>query len=110
MELIQKTGIANAIAAQLGGMKGNRNAISETIEKNVRSKIIKEHLNDPAFYEKMSALLDEIIAAERNQIAETGEYNLDGLFIRLAHAVKAIKAKRVVLDSVEALFSGIEEA
>ena len=49
-------------------------------------------------------LLVDYVSIERNEIAETGEYNLDGLFIRLAHAVKAIKAKRVVLDSVEALF------
>ena len=54
-----KTGIANAITTQLGGLKGNKNAIAETIENNVRSKIIKEHLNDPAYYEKMSGLLDE---------------------------------------------------
>jgi type I restriction enzyme R subunit len=74
LELIQKTGIANAIASQLGGMKGNRNAISETIENNVRSKIIKEHLNDPAFYEKMSALLDEIIAARKARAIEYEEY------------------------------------
>ena len=67
LELIVKTGIADAIAAQLGGMKGNKNAIAETIENNVRSKIIKEHLTDPAFYEKMSALLDEIIAAAQGQ-------------------------------------------
>jgi circadian clock protein KaiC len=52
----------------------------------------------------------DFVSIERNQIAETGEYNLDGLFIRLAHAVKAIKAKRVVLDSVEALFSGIVDS
>jgi type I restriction enzyme R subunit len=74
MELIVKTGIANAITSQLGGLKGNRNAISETIENNVRSKIIKEHLNDPAFYEKMSALLDEIIAARKAKAIEYEEY------------------------------------
>ena len=67
LELIVKTGIANAIATQLGGMKGNKNAIAETIENNVRSKIIKEHLNDPAFYEKMSAQLHEIIAAAQGE-------------------------------------------
>jgi type I restriction enzyme R subunit len=72
--LIQKTGIANAIATQLGGLKGNSNAISETIENNVRSKIIKEHLNDPAFYETMSALLDEIIAARKAKAIEYEEY------------------------------------
>ena len=65
LELIVKTGIADAIAQQLGGLKGNKDAIAETIENNVRSKIIKEHLNDPAYYEKMSALLDEIIAARK---------------------------------------------
>ena len=67
LELIVKTGIANAIATQLGGLKGNKNAIAETIENNVRRKIIKEHLNDPAYYEKMSTLLDEIIAAAQGQ-------------------------------------------
>jgi circadian clock protein KaiC len=59
---------------------------------------------------KRKKLLVDYVSIERNQIAETGEYNLDGLFIRLAYAVKAIKAKRVVLDSVEALFSGIEDS
>ena len=74
LELIHKTGIANAIAAQLGGIKGNRDAIAETIENNVRSKIIKEHLSDPAFYETMSALLDEIIAARKAKAIEYEEY------------------------------------
>lgn len=74
LDLIVKTGIANAIAAQLGGLKGNRGAIAETIENNVRRKIIKEHLNDPAYYEKMSALLDEIIAARKAKAIEYEEY------------------------------------
>lgn len=74
LDLIVKTGIADAIAAQLGGLKGNRAAIAETIENNVRSKIVKEQLNDPAFYEKMSALLDEIIAARKAKAIEYEEY------------------------------------
>jgi len=44
---------------------------------------------------------------ERSEIEETGEYNLDGLFIRLEHAINTIKAKRVVLDTIENLFSGL---
>jgi type I restriction enzyme R subunit len=52
VELIVKTGIADAIAAQLGGIKGDKNAIAETMENNVRSKITRERLNDPAYYEK----------------------------------------------------------
>ncbi len=43
---------------------------------------------------------------DRSEIEETGEYDLEGLFIRLASAVDQIGAKRVVLDTIEALFSG----
>jgi type I restriction enzyme R subunit len=74
LDLIVKTGIANAISKQLGSMKGNKGAIAETIENNVRSKIIKEHLNDPAFYETMSALLDELIAARKAEAIAYEEY------------------------------------
>ena len=59
---------------------------------------------------KRKKLLVDFVAVERHEIAETGEYNLEGLFIRLEHAVKAIKAKRVVLDSIEALFSGLADS
>jgi len=43
------------------GIKGNQEAVAETIANNVRSKIIKEQLSDPAYYDKMSVILDEII-------------------------------------------------
>jgi len=87
LDLIVKTGIANAIATQLGGLRGNKNAIAETIENNVRSKIIKEHLNDPAFYQKMSALLDEIIAARKARAIEYEEY-----LKRIAELAKKVEA------------------
>ncbi|MEL7024211.1 MAG: HsdR family type I site-specific deoxyribonuclease [Pseudomonadota bacterium] len=74
LELIVKTGIGEAIADRLGSMQGNKNAIAETIENNVRSKIIKEHLNDPAYYEKMSALLDEIIKFRKEKADKYEEY------------------------------------
>jgi len=74
LDLIVKTGIAEAINAQLGGLKGNHEAIAETIENNVRKKIIKEHLNDPAYFDKMSTLLDEIIAARKARALDYQEY------------------------------------
>jgi hypothetical protein len=74
LELIVKTGIAQAITSQLGGLRGNKDAIAETIENNVRRKIIKEHLTDPAYYEKMSTLLDEIIAARKAKAIAYEEY------------------------------------
>jgi type I restriction enzyme, R subunit len=61
LDLIVKSGIAEAINTLPDGIKGNKEAVAETIANNVRSKIIKEHLNDPAFYDKMSALLKEIL-------------------------------------------------
>ncbi len=44
----------------------------------------------------------------RSLIHETGEYDLEALFIRLAQAIDSVKAKRILLDSVEALFDGVE--
>jgi type I restriction enzyme R subunit len=87
LDLIVKTGIADAIAKQLSGLKGNKNAIAETIENNVRSKIIKEHLTDPAYYEKMSKLLDEIIAARKAKAIEYEEY-----LKRIAELAKKVDA------------------
>jgi len=87
LELITKTGIASAITAQLGGLKGNRDAIAETIENNVRRKIIKEHLGDPAYYEKMSTLLDEIITARKAKAIEYEEY-----LRRIAEVVRRVEA------------------
>ena len=47
------------------------------------------------------------IQIDKAEILETGEFDLDGLFIRLAYAIDSIKAKRVVLDTIENLFSGL---
>ena len=52
-------------------------------------------------------LILDHVHVERSEIEETGEYDLEGLFIRLGHAVQSIGAKRVVLDTVEALFAGL---
>jgi circadian clock protein KaiC len=49
----------------------------------------------------------DFVRAERSEIHETGDYDLEGLFLRLGHAIDRIKAKRVVLDTIEALFSAI---
>ena len=49
----------------------------------------------------------EYIYMERSEIEETGEFDLEGLFIRLDYAVKQLGAKRIVLDTVEAIFSGL---
>ena len=49
------------------------------------------------------------VHVERSEIEETGEYDLEGLFIRLGHAIDTVKARRVVLDSLEVLFTGLPD-
>jgi circadian clock protein KaiC len=55
-------------------------------------------------------LLIDHVRVERSEIEETGEYDLEGLFVRLRHAIDTIGAKRVVLDTIENLFSGLSNA
>ena len=75
------------MGSRVNGLKGNKDAVAETIENNVRSKIIKEHLNDPAYYDKMSALLDEIIAARKAKAIQYEE-----LLKRYAELAKKVQA------------------
>ena len=56
---------------------------------------------------KQKKLIIDYVRIERAEIQETGEYDLEGLFIRLGHAIDTIGAKRVVLDTVEVLFSAL---
>ena len=51
----------------------------------------------------------DYVRVERSEIEESGEYDLEGLFVRLGHAIDTVKAKRVVLDTIEALFSGLAD-
>lgn len=55
-------------------------------------------------------LLIDYVKIDRSEIRETGEYDLEALFVRLNYAIDAIGAKRVVLDSLENLFAGLSNA
>jgi circadian clock protein KaiC len=52
-------------------------------------------------------LMLDYVYVDRSEFDERGEYNLEGLFIRLGYAIDSIKAKRVVLDTIEGLFAGL---
>lgn len=54
-------------------------------------------------------LIVDYIHVDRSEIEETGEYDLEGLFVRLDHAIKEIGAKRVMLDTIETLFGGLKD-
>jgi len=57
---------------------------------------------------KQKKLIIDHVRVERSEIEETGDYDLDGLFIRLGHAIDSIGAKRVALDTIEVLFSAFD--
>ena len=75
---------------------------AEELAQNVRS--LGFDLDQLAAENK---LLLDYVHVERSEIEETGEYDLEGLFIRLGHAIDSIGAKRVVLDTIETLFGGL---
>jgi len=74
LDLIVKSGIADAINTLPKGIKKSQEAVAETIENNVRRKIIKDHLIDPAYFDEMSKLLSEIIRERKNDAIKYEEY------------------------------------
>jgi circadian clock protein KaiC len=78
----------------------------EETEKELSVNVSSLGFNLPELIGKKLLLLDHI-RIERSEIEETGEFDLEGLFIRLNHVIDQIGAKRVVLDTIESLFSGL---
>ena len=78
---------------------------AEELAQNVRSLGF-----DLAELAEQNKVLVDFIHIERSEIEETGEYDLEGLFIRLGHAIDALGARRVVLDTLETLFGGLSNA
>ena len=75
---------------------------ADDIKKNVASL----GFDVPKLIKQKKLIIDHV-RVERNEIEENGDYDLEGLFIRLGHAIDSIGAKRVVLDTIETLFSGL---
>lgn len=86
LDLIVKSGIAEAINNLPKGIKKNSQAVAETISNNIRSKIIKKHLTDPAFYDKMSVLLIEVLDHLRQQ-----QINYEEFLKRIADIAKQVQ-------------------
>ena len=76
--------------------------MSDELAANVRS--LGFDLDDLV---KRKRLAMDFVRVERSEIEETGDYDLEGLFVRINHAIDSVKAKRVVLDTIESLFSGL---
>ena len=83
-------------------------AFEETGPRNLPQNVRSLGFDLDKLVRQKKIVLD-FVHVERSEIEETGEYDLEGLFIRLNAAIDSIGAKRVVLDTIEALFSGSAE-
>src|ERR1051325_4333114 len=80
-----------------------------TFEENadeVASDVASLGFNLPELIAAQKLAVD-YVRVERSEIEETGEYDLEGLFVRLDYAIRTVGAKRVVLDTIESLFAGL---
>lgn len=77
----------------------------EETDNDLTQNVTSMGFDLPTLCARKKLFLD-YVRVERSEIEETGEYDLQGLFIRLEHAIDTVGAKRVVLDTIESLFSG----
>jgi circadian clock protein KaiC len=78
----------------------------EETEKELAENVASLGFNLNELVAEKKLIIDHV-RVERGEIEETGEYDLDGLFIRLGYAIDSIGAKRVVLDTLESLFAAL---
>jgi type I restriction enzyme R subunit len=107
LDLIVKTGIANAINQLPEGIKSSQEAVAETIENNVRQKIIKEHLIDPAFFDEMSKLLNSVISELREKKISYEKYlqKMADLAKRVNNIVREDLPKTLKTNAQRALYN-----
>ena len=74
LDIISNEGVAAAIGTLPKRIKDNEGAVAETIENNVRKKIIKDQYLDPAFFDEMSKLLDELIKQRKANALSYEDY------------------------------------
>lgn len=109
IDLIVDSGIADAISKLPNGIKNSKEAVAETIENNVRQKIIREHLIDPAYFDEMSKLLQTIIAELRAKRISYEEYlkKMADLAKRVATAQPDDLPKTIRTPAQRALYNNL---
>jgi len=109
IDLIVKTGIADAINSLPQGIKSSNEAVAETIENNVRRKIIKEHLIDPAYFEEMSKLLAEIVKERKAGAVSYEEYlkKIAELAKRLSDPIRDDMPAEITTMAQQALYNNV---
>ena len=93
-----------------GALQFDEPGVLITFEENaeeIASDVASLGFDLPELIEAQKLAVD-YVRVERGEIEETGEYDLEGLFVRLDYAIRIVGAKRVVLDTIESLFAGLK--
>jgi type I restriction enzyme R subunit len=111
LQIITKSGIAEAINGMPEGIKGSHQAVAETIENNVRQKIIKDFLLDPAFFNEMSVLLGEIIKERKANAISYEEYlkRIAELVAKVNEGKTEATPEKIKTSGQRALFNNLEK-
>ncbi len=94
-----------------GASKYDETGVFMSFEENedeLYKDVASLNLNLQELVAEKKIFLDYVVL-ERKEIQEAGEFNLEGIFVRLEHAIDSVRAKRVVLDSIESLFAGVTD-
>ncbi|OPY88321.1 MAG: Type-1 restriction enzyme R protein [Smithella sp. PtaU1.Bin162] len=109
LDLIVKSGIADAINSLPREVKQNQQAVAEAIENNVRRRIFKEHLIDPAYFDEMSKLLSEIIRERKNDAVKYTEYlkKIADLAKRVSNRMQKDTPKSIKTQAQRSLYNNL---
>jgi type I restriction enzyme R subunit len=102
LEIIVQSGLGAAVNSLPEGIRSNETAVAETIINNVRKRIIKEHLNDPAYYDRMSVLLEGIIADLKAKRLDYKQY-----LLQIADLAKQVQQGKADTDPLRDASAGI---
>ena len=109
LRLIVQTGMLNAIDTLPGSIKASPKAVAETITNNVRSTITERRLTDPAYYDRMSVLLAQIVAELRDQQIEYAQYlqEIEELVRKIEQGTDDSVPSSLTTPGVRALFNNL---
>jgi type I restriction enzyme R subunit len=109
LDIIVNSGIAAAITSLPKGIREDKEAVAEAIENNVRKKIIKEHLIDPAYFEEMSKLLNDVIKERKAKAISYEEYlhKIAELSKKVSNATRDDLPKEIETNAQRALYHNL---
>lgn len=109
LDIMLNIGIADAIKNLPEGIRSSKEAVAETIENNVRVKIIKDHLIDPAYFEEMSKLLSEIVRERKVNAVSYEEYlkNIAELAKRVMNLTRKDLPARIQTNAQRAIYHNL---